>query len=172
LQGRDWTPEPDDIDDLKNIYFDYIRAGFGTQPPRDIGNPAKGQGFFSHQNLWKEFVSKHSEKVGTINDHEKTLEVLKEERPNENIDNLIKSRDSDWKSKTENLLKENLHKTKRDLEDANEENAPMELLQRAKKTLKAINTDNDEFNGSILETVKEINSLLWEFQQIIKKKGK
>jgi DNA-binding MarR family transcriptional regulator len=172
IQGRSWTPDTDDIDDLKNIYFDYIRAGFGTQPPRDIGNPAKGKGFFSHEELWKTFTSKHSETTGIINDNEKSLDGLKQERPDEDIDSLIKSRDSDWKITTENLLKKNLYKTKRDLEDANEANVPMELLQRAKKTLEAINTDNDEFNEGILDMVKNINSILWNFQQIIKKKNK
>lgn len=172
IRNRDWMPEEDDINDLKTIYFDYIRAGFGTQPPRDIGNPAKGQGFFSHQKLWEEFVNKYSEKIEPINDSEKTFEKLNQERPDENIDNLIKGRELDWKKETESLLKENLYKTKRDLEDENEANAPMELLHRAKKTLEAINTNSNEFNENVLDTVKEINSLLWDFQQIIKKKDK
>ena len=48
IQGRDWTPEKEDIDDLKNVYFDCIRAGLRTDPHRirEIGNPAKGNGFF------------------------------------------------------------------------------------------------------------------------------
>ena len=172
IRNRDWMPEPDDISDLKNTYFDYIRAGFGTLPPRDIANPSKGHGIFNHKRLWDAFIAKHSEQIDSINDDEKTLEDLKQERPEENIDSIIKSRDKDWKNKAEKLLKENLHKTKRYLEDANETNAPMELLQRAKSTLEAINTDSDAFNENVVGTVKEINSLLWDFQQIIKKKNK
>jgi hypothetical protein len=172
VRDRDWKPKPDDISDLKNIYFDYIRAGFGTHKIRDIGNPSKGKGFFSHQNLWRAFANKYSETVEIINENEKSLEVLRQERQSEDINILIKSRDTDWKDKTENLLKKNLHKTKRDLEDANQANAPMELLQRAKKTLETINTDNNEFNDNVLGMVKEINSILWDFQQVIKKKNK
>jgi hypothetical protein len=172
MRSRDWEPEDDDINDLESIYFDYIRAGFGTHKIRDIGNPSKGQGFFNHKNLWENFVKEYREKIEPINDNEKTLEELKQERPSENIDYLIEGRDSDWRNSAENFLKENLGKFKRDLDDENEANAPMELLQRAKKTLETINTGNDEFNNSILGTVKEINSLLWRFQQIIKKKGK
>lgn len=172
IRNRNWNPDADDISDLKNIYFDYIRAGFGTHKIREIGNPSKGQGIFNHENLWNTFVKEYKEKIEPINESEKTLEFLKEKRPDEIIDNLIKSRDYDWKTKTEHLLKENLGKSKRDLEDLNEANVPMELLQRAKNTLEAINTDSDEFNESVLDMVKSINSILWGFQQSIKKKDK
>jgi hypothetical protein len=172
VKGRDWKPVKKDVNRLKNIYFDYIRAGFGTHKIRDIGNPSKGQGFFSHKALWGKFFDEYKNKIATINSSEKTLEVLKQERPDEDIDSLIKSRDFDWKNKTKSLLKQNLYKTKRDLEDANQANAPMELLQRAKKTLEVINTDNNEFNDNVLDVVKEINSILWDFQQVIKKKNK
>ena len=30
IRGRNWTPEKYNIRDLKNVYFDYVRAGFGT----------------------------------------------------------------------------------------------------------------------------------------------
>jgi len=172
IRSRNWKPDSDNISDLKNIYFDHIRAGFGTHKIREIGNPSKGQGFFNHENLWNNFVKEYEEKIEPINESEKTLEDLKQERPDENIDNLIRGRDADWKKQTENLLKENLNKTKRDLEDLNEANAPMELLQRAKNTLEAINTDSNEFDDSVLDMVKDINSILWDFQQVIKKKNK
>lgn len=173
IQGRDWEPEQDNIDDLKNIYFDYIRAGFGTQPPRDIGNPAKGQGFFSHKKLWEEFAKKYSETVEPINDYEKTLETLKQERPDENIDNLIKSRDIDWKEKTEGLLKENLYKTKRDLEDTNEANEPMVLLQRAFNSLNAINENSDSIDGEAVKDIShKIRKLAEGFIKTVEQKAK
>jgi hypothetical protein len=172
IRGRDWQPDNTDIDDLKSIYFDYIRAGFGTQPPRDIGNPAKGKGIFNHEKIWNEFVSRYEKEVEPINVSEKTLKELKEERPNETIDNIIKGRNSDWRSKTESLLKKGLGKSKRELADVSDANAPMELLQRAKKTLETINTDSSEFDDNVLDIVKGINGLLWDFQKIIKNKNK
>jgi hypothetical protein len=173
IQGRDWTPVRDDVSDLKNIYFDYIRAGFGTQPPRDIGNPAKGQGFFSHQKLWKEFVVKYSETVEIINDNEKALEVLKQERPDENIDSLIKGRDSDWKNKAKDLLKENLYKTKRDLEDENEANEPLVLLQRAFNSLSAINKNSDSVEGDDIKDIShKIRKLVEGLIKTVEQKDK
>ncbi len=170
IQGRDWQPDNDDISDLKTVYFDYIRAGFGTHKIRDIGNPSKGQGFFNHGKLWKEFISRYEEKLEPINENEKPLSDLMMERPEENIEDIIKARDKDWQKIAEPLLKENLGKCQRELEDIKDANQPIELLQRAKKTLEQINTDSETFDESILDMVKEINSILWDFQKIIKKK--
>jgi hypothetical protein len=173
IQGRSWTPDTDDIDDLKNVYFDYIRAGFGTQPPRDIGNPAKGKGFFSHEKLWEAFASKHSEIIGVINDNEKSLDGLKQERPDEDIDSLIKSRDFDWKSATESLLKENLYKTKRYLEDTNEANEPIVLLQRALSSLNAINRNSDSIEGEDVKNISHnIRKLVEGFIKTVEQKSK
>jgi len=58
------------------------------------------------------------------------------------------------------------------LADVSDANAPMELLQRAKKTLETINTDSSEFDDNVLDIVKGINGLLWDFQKIIKNKNK
>ena len=69
-------------------------------------------------------------------------------------------------------MKENYGKTKRKLDDNTDANKPSELLTRAKNTLEAINTENPAFDNSVLDIVKDINSLAWDFQQIIKKKSK
>jgi hypothetical protein len=169
IQGRNWKPESDDIDDLKIIYFDYIRAGFGTHKIREIGNPSKGQGFFNHKEIWDDFINDYNDKITPINDIEKSLNDLVQTRPNENINDIIRSRDTDWKKEVEPKLKENLGKYKRKLDDINQANAPMELLQRAKNTLESINTNSEEFDDNLSDIVKSINSILWNFQKIIKK---
>ncbi|WP_345975660.1 hypothetical protein [Sulfurimonas sp. HSL3-7] len=169
IRGRDWQPEKDDIDDLKNIYFDYIRAGFRTAHNiRDIGNPAKGQGFFSHEKVWREFVKRYDERIDPINDQEKSLEELRSERPGEEIEDIIRGRDSDWKSKVEPSMKENIGRTKRDLDDQKEANSPMELLERARRTLQSVNTDIDAFRGKeIREISHEIRKLAEGFIKIV-----
>lgn len=173
IRNRSWIPEKDNFNDLKNIYFDYVRAGFGTHKIREIGNPSKGQGFFNHKDLWNNFVEEYEKKIEPINDNEKTLEELKKERPEERIDNLIKGRESDWKNKTEHFLKENLGKSKRDLEDLNEANTPMLLLQRALNSLNAINKNSDSIEGDdIKEVSHQIRKLVEEFIKTVDKKSK
>jgi hypothetical protein len=60
------------------------------------------------------------------------------------------------------------------LDDVNEENAPLELLRRAKDTLNSINTDLEAFynDDNILKIIKEINAIMWNYQQSIKSKRK
>ena len=173
IHGRDWEPEKEDIDDLKNITFDYIRAGFRTAHGiRDIGNPSKGQGFFSDKKIWKEFFKRYEEDIEPINDEEKSLDELRNERPDEDVEKIIKAREQDWVERVEPKLKENRGRARRELDDKAEANSPMKLLERAEDTLNSINTDSEAFNEDVLNQVKKINSITWEFRQIIKRKTK
>ena len=174
IRGRDWEPEREDIDDLKNIYFDYIRAGFRTAHGiRDIGNPAKGQGFFNHKTVWDEFLKRYNDKIEVINDDEKSLENLREERPDEDIESIIKARDNDWKNLVKSPMKENIGRTKRDLDDQNKANAPMELLERAKRTLELIDTSIDAFKGQdIREISHDIRKIVEDFIKTIDQKNR
>lgn len=160
MRCRDWEPELEDIDDLKNIYFDYIRAGFRTTHGiRDIGNPSKGQGFFNHKDVWKEFLARYHEKIEPINNDEKPLDDFRIERPDEDIEAIINARDNDWKDLVgrpkdkPSKLMENIGRTRRDLDDLNEANSPMELLQRAKRTLDLIDVDIDAFKGDEIRSI-------------------
>ena len=167
IQGRDWEPKKEDIDDLKHITFDYIRAGFRTiHGIRDIGNTSKGQGFFSDKKIWKEFLKRYLENVDPINDEEKPLDEWRNERPDEDVDNIIRAREKDWVDRVKPKLKENYGKTRRGLDDKAEADSPMELLQRAETALNSINTDSEGFNEDVLDQVKKINSIVWDFQQI------
>lgn len=172
--GRDWVPEADDIDDLKQIYFDYIRAGFrAAQGIRNIGNPSKGQGFFNHQRIWDEFKNRHYSEIEPIIEKESSLEELREKHKGEDFTKIILGRNSDWSNKVSGLLKKNIGQTGRSLEDHNESNSPGELLTRAKKTLEAVNTDVEAFySEDIKEQCHEIRKIVEYFIDIIKKREK
>lgn len=174
VKSRDWVPEADDIDDLKQIYFDYIRAGFRTAHGiRNIGNPSKGQGFFNHKHIWDEFMERYESEIEPINDDERALEELRKERKGEDVDSTIAARDEDWSKKVKASMKKNMGLTGRFLEDYNESNSPGELLTRAKKTLKAINTNVKAFyTEDIKKQCHEIRKVVEGFIDIIKKKEK
>jgi hypothetical protein len=174
VRGRDWEPETDDMDDLKQIYFDYIRAGFRTAHDiRDIGNPSKGQGFFNREQIWNEFKDRYFKEIGPINDEERTLEALRQEAKGDDIDKVIAARDEDWTGKVFDLMRGNIGRTKRSLEDHNEANSPAELLGRAKSTLDAIDPDLEAFCGEEIKQLShEIRKIVEAFIDIIKKKEK
>ena len=178
IRGRDWEPDENiDIDDLKNVYFSYIRAGYRTAHGiRDIGNPSKGQGFFNHRKIWESFLSRYDEEIQPIIDGEKSLEDFRKERPDEDIENIIKARDNDWKNKVgrpkdkQSLMMGNLKRTKRDLDDQNESNSPMELLQRAIRTLSLVNVELDSFHSQEIRDIShEIRKMAEHFIKTIDK---
>ncbi len=171
---RNWNPEADDIDDLKLIYFDYIRAGFRTAHGiRNIGNPGKGKGFFNRERIWDEFKDRYFEEIEPINENEPTLEELREKHKGEEVDKVILGRNEDWKKEVSDSMRKNMGLTKRSLEDHNEANSPSELLTRAKKTLEAINTGVDAFyTEEIKEQSHEIRKLVEYFITIIKQREK
>ena len=174
IRGRDWSPNPEDIDDLKNIYFDYIRAGFrAAQNIRDIGNPSKGQGFFNRQSVWSEFRDRYERDVEPYGEEEKTFEEWRAELPDEDLTDVIKAKDKVWKDKVKESMHRNIAVTKRQLEDENEADSPIELLERAKRTLSAVDTEIEAFQGDELRDLShEIRKIAEDFIKILRNKEK
>lgn len=173
IKGRNWSPKPDDIDDLETVYFDYIRARFGTHKIRSIGNPASGKGIFNNKDIWQQFFFKYQDIIEPVNQNEPSLEELRERRPNEDAEQLIRGRDKDWINKPcDNYqtlmgnLQMNKRKSERMLEDVNEEAGPLNYLNRALNALKQIDTENPAFSGSdVKELVYQINSMTYDFKK-------
>lgn len=179
VRDRDWNPKPTDIDDLRNICFDYIRAGYRTAHNiRRIGNPSKGAGLFSHEKIWKQFTDKYADEIEPVNDSEQSIEALRGDYGDLPIEDLIVKREDAWKTDVgrpndrDSKLRSNLEFSIRSLEDLKSAQAPAELLRRALGTLESIDVDHASFNEDILEDVKKISRLTWDFQQRIKNKQK
>jgi len=170
----DWAYKKSDISDLKAICFDYIRAQYEGKEFRAIALPSKKDSFFCKEKVWKKFKEEHFRVIDPINDNELSVDELREREPDGDLSEVLKVRDEDWTRSTQGLLKGNLNKSQRLLEDVNEESSPMVLLRRAKDTLASVNTDLEAFYGdeNVLKIIKEINTISWDFQQIIKKKNK
>ena len=144
----DWIPNDSDFDDLKQIYFDYLRVGFPAQELRFISNPSKDKSFFTKKDLWKNFSDQHFEKIDKIKDNEESLQNMRENEPDSTkIEDLISARDTEFEKFSKNDLGRNLGRTKRDLDDRNLQDEPLELLQRAEKTL-----DQVKFPDGILQS--------------------
>lgn len=85
---------------------------------------------------------------------------------------LILACDDDFRKKVGNDLKANLDITTRKLQDRNSQNAPLELLERAKNTLEAINPEVDTFNcPEVRDISHEIREKVEEFIRIVDGKG-
>lgn len=165
IQDMGWVPHPEDIDELKKVYFGYMRAGFDVHGIRIIANPSKGKGIFPKKKLWDCFVEKHFNIIENTK-NEKSLQQMREESPTMDIVDLILSRDKKFKNKVDSQLKENRGRTERDLEDIKSQNQPFELMQRAYRTLEKVDNKVPDFGTEkVRDKAKEIEKLAYELKK-------
>jgi len=174
-----WTFDNTDLNDLKNIYFDYIRGIYNSKKTsysgdskdyRFIGQTSKKGSFFCNKEIWDKFRDRHFENIEPINDQEQTVDEIRAEHPNERLDNLLKSRDQAWADKADASLKSNLGRSRSALDNKNNRNKPLELLISAKDKLESINTDSTAFleDENVFTVVDEIRKLSDTYKNMIK----
>jgi hypothetical protein len=170
-----WAYEPSDVADLQAVFFDLIRARFSGDGKdyRNLGKPSKKGSYFCNEQIWTDFRDFHFKHIEPVTKAEPSVDELRKENANGNLDELLKHRDQDWTTKVEGKIKENFGRSRRRLDDFNAQNAPIELLTRALNTLKTIDTAAEAFwsDSKVEEAVAEINNLTYEFKKLIKRKG-
>ena len=170
-----WPYEDSDVSDLNVIFFDLIRARFSGEGKlyRFAGKPSKKDSFFCNQSVWQEFSKFHFDNVDPITAQERTVDEIRKENPDGNLDELLKQRDKDWEAQVLPKLKENFGRSMRRLEDYNAKSAPLELLTRALATLNTIDPTAEAFlnDARVAAVVAQINSLTYEFRKLFKNKG-
>jgi hypothetical protein len=167
-----WPYEKTDITDLKTICFDYIRAQYEGKEFRVIAQPSKKEGFFCNEKAWNKFRDRHFKITEDIVDE--SPKKLKEENPGEDLSKIFRGRDDKWTEQVKGKLKGNLEITQEMVDNINETNEPMMLLDKAYETLGSMNTDIKAFydNQDVVNKLKEIGSLIWDYQQKIKHKNR
>ena len=177
-----WNYKESDLNDLKLIYFDYIRGLYNrsklgasdsgdSKDYRFIGQTSKKGSFFSNEGIWDNFRDKHFENVDPISEEEPSIERLREENPGTDLNQLLKSRDELWAKHVDPHLQKNMGLSREALGNLNKKNEPVELLLSAKGKLESINTEVKAFleDPDVLEIVGEINSMTYDFKKLIKK---
>ncbi|MCU5433564.1 hypothetical protein OCF16_10830 [Bacillus mobilis] len=167
-----WNPQDDDISEMLQISFDYIRAQYEGKEFRNIAKNGKStvpQSFFASQKLWQEFRDKHFENVEVIEEDPIDVFLSRANNDEEIIDSLTE-RDEEWAKKIINPIKENLKYSKSKLENIQEADKPLTLLERAKNALLEIDEHQESlYSEDVLATVKEINNLAYNLSKTVKK---
>jgi hypothetical protein len=178
-----WNYEETDINDLREIYFDYIRGIYNSKKSSDsgdskdyryIGQASKKGSFFINEVIWNNFRDRHFDGIEEVNKKEPTIDEIREKHPNESLDTLLKSRDVAWARKSDSLLKSNLGRSRSDLDNKNNRDKPLELLISAKDKLDSINIESKSFleDENVFKIVDEIRKLSDTYKNIIKKHQK
>jgi len=174
-----WNYDDTDINDLREIYFDYIRGTYNSKKSSDsgdskdyryIGQTSKKGSFFSNEEIWTKFRDKHFEEIDKINSEELTIDEIRAKHPNESLETLLKSRDVAWANKSDSILKSNMGRSRSALENKNNRDKPLELLISAKDKLESINTESTSFleDDKVYLIVDELRKLSDTYKKIIK----
>jgi len=174
-----WNYDDTDLNDLKNIYFDYIRGIYNSKKSSDsgdskdyrfIGQTSKKGSFFSNKDIWDKFRDRHFEIIDPLNEQELPVDKIREDHPNERLDTLLKSRDEAWAHKADAALKSNMGRSRNALNNKILRDQPLELLESAKDKLESINTNSPAFldDNNVFQVVDEIRKLSDSYKNIIK----
>lgn len=168
IRNVDWDYQDSDISDLKTVCFDYIRARYEGKEFRDIAKTGKDGSIFFYRDLWNDFFKAHMEKIPM---DEESVQEMREKHPDEDLSMLLRSRDNEWIQSAKGVLKGNLNKYSRKLEDKRAANKPADLIERALSALQSVDQEQDSFlkDPHILEMVKEIGRITWEMKKQLEK---
>lgn len=154
-----------DVEELKFICFDYIRAKIGKSYDgkifREIADGRKGNHFFGDKEIWKEFKEKHNDIVTS------NIQRIDTEMPidssSKNIESHLSSRDTEFKNSVVFELEDNIAQYKTELGYKRASIQPMKLTNDAKKALSAIDRKNKSFEDkSVLDDVAKVSEVTAE----------
>lgn len=169
----DWEYSEQDLNDLKLIMFDHIRARFtgpGGKDYRYIAQPSKKDSFFCKKNVWEQYKENHFDKVDSAGADVPSVDKYRQDNPGVDLEDVLEARDRDWTGRVKDSLSENLGRSQERLHNLNERDAPLKLLERALSILQDIDTESPTFLGddAVKDIVFEINRLTYQFKKTLK----
>jgi hypothetical protein len=141
------------IDELKRVYFDYIRLGLPVQRLRVIGNPKTAMSLFTIDDYWKFFYAKHIEITSSNTTNNFT--ELKSKHPEKSNEDIFTKLDSDYRMFFDEELKENLVAGEIFIKSLHEKKSILKELNRIVKSLAHL-----DINDNVLSEREEIIRIL------------
>ncbi len=160
-----------DVDELKQICFDYVRAKIGKSYDgkmfRSIADGQRKNHFFGDKKVWKSFSEEHFANTTPA------IDKINAEYPidydSENIEATLSNRDSQFRDVVVEKLKDNIDKHVTELGYARAADKPLELVGQAKKAIEAIDQKHKAF--STPQVVEQIEELIKKLMGMLKMKA-
>jgi hypothetical protein len=167
--ATNWEYSEADIEQMKQVYFDYIRLGVPVQKTRIIGRPRAAKSFFCHKNIWTEFINEHEKIIKSYTDPE--FHSIKRDKPEASNEDIIRDIEVKWKENLEEKLNENLSFSETALKDVIEFYSPLKILKRVINSLGQIDEESlsNLPNEEVLKLINIINNKISEFKTKISK---
>jgi hypothetical protein len=153
----------DDVDDLKAVAFDYIRAKYEGKEFRLLAEGQKPNHFFGDKEIWNSFIRFHNDRIANIQE-------VPIDYTSTNLNQHLNDRDTKYFENTvidgkESFLESNIkiHEEKLGYNKASDE--PQKLVDKAYDALSAIKTghksfSNNEVQAQMEELAKKVFSML------------
>lgn len=159
----------DDVDDLKLISYDYIRAKYEGKEFRTIAAGLRDNHFFGDKVIWKDFCGFHFKHKEKIKDAEDKIDF-----ESEDLESHLNSRDQKFFKRTQNeqgksFLDENIDIHKQQLRYKQSANEPLKLVNDAEGALGAI--DYRHKASSAPEVLNRIQDINLKTLEILKEKS-
>lgn len=152
-----------DVDDLKNISYDYIRVSYDHRKFRDIATGLKESHFFGDRVIWDSFCKFHFDNIEPIKDLEQSIDFKSEDLEAYLSDRNRKFKENCVNEKGDSLFEENFQIHKQKLLNKQSADKPALLASRASEALLSIDQRNRAFRDpKVMERVKEVNVLTSE----------
>ena len=147
----------DDVDELKAIAFDYIRAKYEGKEFRILAEGQRPNHFFGDKEIWRSFAKFH-------NDRLKNIQEVEIDYTSQNLNKHLDARDSAFFESTKldgktSFLEENIriHEEKLGYNRASDE--PQKLVSKALDALNAIKTGHKSFaNKDVQKQVEALSN--------------
>ena len=170
----DWSVQEKDIEELKFIAFDYIRARYEGKEFREIAKTGRkaNSSFFANKKVWDQFKQEH-DAIEDITENElSTLDYLNnKEYENEDINKVLNERDNNWQAQVTNIMKKNMNKGSKRLSNERDADQPAKLLADALDSLESIDFEQENFQSKeCLDLIKSIGKIQWDMKKVLEKK--
>jgi len=140
----------DDVNDLEQIAYSYIRAKFEGKSFRLLAHGRKGSHFFGNKEIWSVFRDKHFDGIHVIEDNE-----LAPDFGAFDVTSNLNDRDSKFAFEANQLLTGNFKNASQALRNNQHEGEPEKLIVEAfKKVSVAARNDNSNTPEVVKEAVK------------------
>lgn len=162
----DWGYKDADVDDLKIISFDYIRAKYEGKSMRIIGSGQHNNHFFGNKEIWKSFLDKHFLNIQPIHNEEENI----------NFDSpvlvrTLNSRDTEFTQKAKPLLEENLKEHEQRIYNQKHKDEPEKLIAKSIDAVNVARSNKNIEKPDVIERVKQLNEITTNILQKKSPKG-
>lgn len=148
--------EADDVDDLQNIAYDYIRAKYEGKEFRKLSEGKSENHLFGDKEIWDFFKDKHFEKTNLLLDDEVEIDFN-----SQNLTEHLKDRDNKYKKNIEDFLKRNLNDYYQLVNNKKYKNEPEKLIRNAKKSIESIGQNHSSLDSDLVQNeIKDLNATI------------